>query len=379
MSIIKQIKDSVPRTKKFLQKSLSLWSTHGYDEEYGGYFEALDFEANPLITLDKRFRIHPRTIFSHAAGTVWGYYDGLHTAEKAFDFITKKCWIPSGGFATLSDRTSNIKDNTIKTYDHAFVMLGLGWLYKASNKTIHKTWLKKIWHEVLQSRLLHTDGGFLTSIPHDDGPIRLQNPHMHMLEAMLNLVELFDETIWQDAARLLYQLFVDHFISSDNTKLFEFFNDDWSLDTHKGHSLEPGHHYEWVWILEKYESIMQEPVPMLESLFQFAIKGSNKIGLGYDETDSQANPIRNTHRMWIQTEIIKANIAMYKHSKNDLYIVASYRAFENLFSNYLIEPLGIWYDQLDDNLQNISVNAPTSTLYHVVVALHEYITMAETL
>jgi mannose-6-phosphate isomerase len=112
--------------------------------------------------------------------------------------------------------------------DHAFVMLGLGWLYKASGNPLHKTYLYNTW-DMLQSRLIHTDKGFITSVPEPITPRRVQNPHMHMLEAMINLVILFDKDIWKDAAKQLYTLFTRYFCLSHEKKIREFFNDDWSL------------------------------------------------------------------------------------------------------------------------------------------------------
>ena len=391
MDTISKIKKSVKKTKSFLTHSLALWDKVGYDHEYGGYFEALDFDAKPIHTLDKRFRIHPRTIFAHAAGTIWGYYDGLETAEKAFQHITKHCWLEDGGFATLSNRKGKIIDSSIYTYDHAFVMLGLGWLYKASGNPLHKTYLYNTW-DMLQSRLIHTDKGFITSVPEPITPRRVQNPHMHMLEAMINLVILFDKDIWKDAAKQLYTLFTRYFCLSHEKKIREFFNDDWSLDVLKGHLLEPGHHYEWVWILEQYETIMNKDlcanttanttaseIPLIKDVYDFAILGSNTAGMGYNETDYDGVPTRSEHRMWIQTEVIKANVAMYRKTKNPLYLERMYDAWQTLFSKYLIEKHAIWYDEIDDEGNNISTNAPTSTLYHLLIAFHEYITLAEAL
>lgn len=372
------IKKNINKSKKFLEKSLSVWASCGYDSMFGGYVEALDLNAQPLYNLDKRFRIHPRTIFSHAAGTFWGYYNGLATAEAAFEFMINKCWLTDGGFATLSDRKGNIIDSSIKTYDHAFVMLGLGWLYKVTNNPLHKKWLLHTW-DMLNSRLLHRDTGFITSIPHIKGPIREQNPHMHMLEAALNLVELFDEDIWRTAAKRLYTLFEKYFVLPHEGKLREFFNDNWMPDIYKGSNLNPGHHYEWTWILQKYESLMNEQTPMIDSVYQFALLGSNSAGLGYDETDFDGNPIRNTHRLWVQTEVLKAHIAMYKRTQNTTYLINVHYAWEILFNHYLINDKGIWYDQLDNNLNVISHNAPTSSLYHVLIALHEYISLCNSL
>jgi mannose/cellobiose epimerase-like protein (N-acyl-D-glucosamine 2-epimerase family) len=99
---------------------------------------------------------------------------------------------------------------------------------------------------------------------------------------------------------------------------------------------------------------VNEKIPMIESLYEFAILGSNKEGLGYNETDYEGMPTRPDHRMWIQTEVIKANIAMYRKTKSSLYLERTYEAWNTLFSKYLIEKYAVWYDELDDEGNNIS-------------------------
>lgn len=379
----------IQRCKQFLSLSSSLWAIEGYDRSHGGFVEAFDFDARPLTHLNRRFRIHPRTIFAQVAGTIWGYYDGLDIAEQAFDFITDYCWLPKGGFATLSDSQGTILDTSVYTYDHSFVMLGFGWLYYATKKNTHKEWLMNTW-EFLQSTLSHPSGGFYTGINSKrellhtqhkyTDPVLLQNPHMHMLESMLNLIELFDEDIWREQAIDLFSLFSHHFMHQDKGILIEYFDEHWNIDTNKGHSLEPGHHAEWVWILQKYESLMNIQVPELEILYKYATTiGSNERQFGYDETHIDGHVIRDTHRMWVHTEMLKAHIAMYRRSQNIQYITQANHTLDTLFQYYLITDKNIWYDQLDDNLQNISENAPTSTLYHLIIALHEYISCVESI
>ena len=375
----------VQHASSFLSKSLLLWETVGYDSVHGGYMEGLDFASTPLHNSDKRFRIHPRNIFSHTVGTLWGYYDGLQVAEQAFSDIITQFWLPSGGFATKADSTNTIIDKAIKTYDHTFVLLSLAWLYKATHKPIYKQWLQKVW-EFMKEHLQNQDGSFINGLdeqgqPTQDAIPRLQNPHMHLLEAMLSIVEVFDIEPWKREARKLFSLFSTHIVDTKKGYIQEFFNEDWTPDAHKGHLIEPGHHFEWIWILQKYEMIMNTQIPFIDTIYQFIIsQGINSYGMGYDQMDIEGNPTTPiTYRMWVQIELLKAHIAMFRRSQDLQYIHNANLVFDILFKHYIIYKQGIWYDTLNKDLTNITPFSPASTLYHIIIACNEYIQCIQSL
>ncbi len=364
------------RVLLFLKTSLQRWANSGYDFQHGGYIEALTFHGNPLYKRDKRFRIHGRNIFSHAAGTFWGYYDGLQTAEKTVPFLLNKCQKTHRGFVSTTTADGVHKDTHIRTYEHAFLMLGLGWLAYVSKKKKHLQLLQSVWNFVHQY-LRHEDGGFITSLPSDGMP-RQQNPHMHMFETFLNLYELFGEEKWLSEADNLYKLFATRFFKKEEAILREFFTDDWKPDNKRGNLINAGHHYEWTWLLYKYEKLSGNTVPQIPMLYTFATKyGTDAHGLGYDENYSDGRIYRDTHRLWVQTEALKAHLAMSAKTSDKQtkarYLMYADNVLHALFDYYFIEDIGVWYDQLNASGVNISKDAPASTLYHIVIALHEYL------
>ncbi len=366
----------VGESKEFLQKALITWGSAGYDKKHGGYVEALSFSGKPQYNLDKRFRIHPRNIFSHSAGTVWGYSDTLSVAKAGALFMMEKCWMPRGGFVSLTTRDGSHKDKHIRTYEHAFVLLGFGWLYYATKDDIYKKWLYKVWG-LFETIFAHSDGGFVTSIP-DDGSPRQQNPHMHIFEALLNLYELFGDKHWIIAAEKIYGLFRKHMCTYEENIIREFFKDNWMPDEQKGELVDPGHHYEWIWLLCKYERLTGKTVDVISNLYTFALLGTSPVtGLGYDECYFDGRIYRDTHRLWVQTEKLKAHLALRERatdlSRKEKHLDLAEETLKKIFSYYFITDKGVWYDQVDEHYNNISKNAPASTLYHVLIALHEYI------
>src|SRR5690606_3623605 len=85
------------------------------------------------------------------------------------------------------------------------------------------------------------------------GP-RQQNPHMHLLEAALINLEATGDARFRKIADEIVGLFRDHFFHAPSRTLGEYFNEDLSeLPGEKGLLTEPGHQFEWAWILAGYQ------------------------------------------------------------------------------------------------------------------------------
>src|SRR5258706_168322 len=84
-----------------------------------------------------------------------------------------------------------------------------------------------------------------------DGTVRRQNPHMHLFEAALAIAG----TRWAVAddlprAERVAQWLADHFFDRARGALPELFDADWVPQATDGaFDVEPGHHFEWAWLL----------------------------------------------------------------------------------------------------------------------------------
>ena len=87
---------------------------------------------------------------------------------------------------------------------------------------------------------------------------RRQNPHMHLLEALLALHAATGEKNWLRRAGALVDLFKRRFSDPQTGALIEFFAEDWSpRPGDEGRLREPGHQFEWVWLLYEYIALTQ--------------------------------------------------------------------------------------------------------------------------
>ena len=142
---------------------------------------------------------------------------------------------------------------------------------------------------------------------------------MHLFEALLALHEATGGAEWLERAAALRGLFDVRFFSAEQCQLTEFFDADWRETLVDGSFIrEPGHHFEWVWLLHRYGQLSGDDsvLPIMEQLFGWAwAKGIDRRADGifgaYDAVDPDGRVLQGgSKRLWPQTEALKACLAL---------------------------------------------------------------------
>lgn len=365
-----QIPFDAIRTWMF-QEALPYWAAHGLDKQYGGFLEELTPGGETTDVGFKRLRVTCRQIyvFSHAA--LLGWSEGEALAKRGFDYLINKAWLgPERGWAKLLSRQGAVIDPTPELYDIAFVLFALAWRYRQSRdpealRYAHATL------DFVQTHMRGPHAGFWQQVP-PQGP-RVQNPHMHLFEASIAAFEATAEPRFLDQAREIAALFRDHFF--DGHTLGEYFTEDWRrLAGDEGHRVEPGHQFEWAWILARYAALTGEDVTgAAETLVGFA----DRYGVDpashatFDEIRDDGTPLRTSSRTWPNTERIKGHLALFELTGRDPRAAVS-ESVRLLLDRYLAVPQrGAWIDQFDAQGTPMVTAAPASTFYHVFLAFAE--------
>lgn len=367
----------IDKCRNYLRGCLEYWASQGYDHEGGGYFEGVDLEGEPLTTLDRRLRVQARNIFSHAAATLAGYGDFTAVAESGFAYVNSH-YRQETGFATLVDFRGQILNPSIFAYDHAFMLLALGWLTSLTGKAEHRQGLDDIWN-FIQNYLRNDRGGVYTSSPHPEPnfPFIEQNPHMHLFEALLDIHILTGEGVWLKEASKIYSLYQDYFYNDHDRLIREFFNKDYTPYIEK-EWVDPGHHYEWTWLLNKYEKLSGEKTVSLNEIFHYGEIHVGKWGLAYEFLLPDGTVVKSTHRMWAQTEQIKAQLTLYERTGKISHFKKAVKSVETFFKVFCHPDIpGVWYDCFDEEGSLVSKKSPASTLYHLYVGFQEFIRVGE--
>lgn len=362
------------------EAALPLWASVGVDHQRGGFVEELTLDGKPADTPYKRTRVACRQVyvFSHAA--LLGWKEGEAVAAMGADYLANKAFLGfDKGWARRLTPDGAILDATPDLYDIAFVLFAFAWRYRQSRDDEALNLL----HSTLDFVDFHMRApggmGFVHELP-PQGP-RLQNPHMHLLEACIAAYEATEDQRFLSFAEEIIDLFRRKFF--DGKTLAEYFTADLKrVDGEEGRRVEPGHQLEWAWILANAQRLTgTNLVKEAQQLVGFAeAHGIDpQSHATYDEVRDDGPPLRKSSRTWPNTERIKGHLALFELTGADPRqpVAASSRL---LLDRYLaVEPRGAWIDQFDADGRPISKTVPTSTLYHVFLAFAEVLRLQERL
>ncbi len=371
-------------------RALPHWHAQGVDRARGGFTERLTLTGVPDSVDFKRIRVQARQIyvFSHASlidrdparQARW-----RDAASRGFDFLTKNYWQGSArGWAKTVRPDGTLLDTAADSYDQAFVLFASAWHFRASRDARALEIVKQTL-DFFDRRLTCTaHGGYFEGLSDTgellQGPPRLQNPHMHMLEAMLALYQATGDAAYLKRGAHLFELFRTRFFDMNTRSLGEYFTREWlPLDGPQGQIVEPGHHFEWSWILHTYAKLSGDAHAhdVAHLAFEFASKhGVNAhSNLTYDEIDRSGATLRASHRLWPQTEALKAFVATAEHGPDaEVREAAGLRiapAVDAIFDNYFFPDTGVWNDQIDTAGKPVSEFVPATSLYHLFLAFAE--------
>jgi len=372
---IKQIADSAAAFHRWMfGDALPFWATTGRDRLGFGFHECLELDGRAADIDFKRIRVQARQIYSYSHASLLGWTDGIDVAASGYDFINAHGWRESGGWARLLGRNGGVIDQTPDLYDNAFVLFALSWYARATQSDAILARAQETLTWIVRSMRVRDGVGFENWLG-EDGGFRQQNPHMHLLEAVLALHATAPNQALLDLASELVGLFRRHFLDRTTGTLAEFFARDLSpAPGDAGTRVEPGHHYEWVWLLQQYQAITGDDVSAeADLLYDFAEQyGINKNtgfivnALGKDGTVRDA-----AARLWPQTEELKAHLAIHERTGVSVGPKVE-RVVQNLLQNYLAcDPPGTWIDVFDGTGKPLVSRIPTSSFYHIFVAFAE--------
>jgi mannose/cellobiose epimerase-like protein (N-acyl-D-glucosamine 2-epimerase family) len=354
-------------------ESLPFWTMKGWDEKHGGFYERFDCHGRPDAAALRRTRVQWRQIYVLAHASLLGWADGLKLAFKGLEHLLSRAWSPEGkpGFAERLRADGSVESARRDAYDHAFALLALGWLARASGDAQVRSLLDVVFAFVRED-LSDPQGFLLESLP--PALPRRQNPHMHMFEAMLALAETVAHPDALAEAARYRRMLETTFLDRKTRYLLEFFDDDWKSVIENGASLvEPGHMAEWVWLLRKHDQLTgQSASPLGTHFLGAALRAAEPVhGFLIDEIDTLSHPRKLSRRLWPQTELIKAWLAQAETGA-DRADEAAEQMIARLMENYLSGPFpGGWFDQFDAQGATMGEFVPASTLYHIFVAAVE--------
>ena len=352
--------------------ALPLWAGQGIDPA-GGFFEKLDQTGRPLEA-PRRTRVIARQIYVFAAAGRMGWQgDGAALIAHGLDALYRGGVGTDGLIMATSLADGTPVDTRYDFYDHAFALFALA---NAATMLPHRKRALATAHalqDAMEAKYCHPVAGYRED--RSTTSILRANPHMHMFEACLALAGVDEDARWRQIADAIGQLALDRFIDHETNALYEVFGPDWqALGEAEGQTIEPGHQFEWAWLLSAWTGGQHGQVRQAaDRLVEVGLKGVGSAGHVIDELRSDLSPRSRTARTWPQCERVKCHVEWALTARDprqsDRWWNEAVSALQS-WAPFLDTPLsGLWFDRLTADNVPVTDPAPASTLYHVVCAL----------
>ena len=294
-----------------------------------------------------------------------------------FEFTTQQYWQKEQWIFSL-DEQLEVKHSHSDCYALAFVLLSFSYYYQATQDRRALAFIEKT-HFFLQEKMASPNGGFYETYPHEKEQVRRQNPHMHLLEGYLAAYATAYSTTQLEAyktqIRKLLDLCMHYFFDEQTNCLIEFFHEDWSIDATMGYHIEPGHHFEWIWLLDKANQIFPDSrhQQIADALWDSALStGFDPSGGIYNQIDAQTGRVIDAEkRIWPITEYLKALCIRSKHHPGLEAEIS--KSLNFMFTHYLNQD-GSWNEYLTKDNQPKAYPLPGTSSYHLFLGLTEVIT-----
>lgn len=360
--------------------ALPWWAANGIDRVNGGYVEQMTMDGRDAAVPFKRTRVTARQIYVFSHGYMLGFEKGLDVAKHGVEFLVSKTWNgPDKGFARKLTREGTPLDPTPDLYDIAFCLFAFSWFYRASGDKTARDWMHRTL-DFIEAHMRFPGGeGFENELPRKS--LRWQNPHMHLTEAALASFEATGEERFAGLARELTDLFETRFFDPKTGTLAEWFTDDLKrAPGEDGHIVEPGHHFEWAWILNSARKQLRLDLgDTIRAVAGFAEKHGidSESCAAFNSIRDDGTPVDRGSRTWPNTERIKTAIALYELDGTDPASMIR-TSGSLLLERYLANtPHGTWVDAFGGSGKPVVDSIPASTLYHVFLAFTEVLRVSD--
>lgn len=347
-----------------------LWATVGRDPVYGGFHESLDQDGRPGYE-PRRIRVQARQVYAFARAPSFGWAgDAAELVRAGLSYIRRHYRRPDGLFRTLVAPDGTPLDDRAYLYDQTFVLLALAESQKVLGAQPDLLEEGQQLRETLYRLLKRRDQGFSSGIP-EAVPL-LANPHMHLLEAALAWMEVSPDPAWQALAEEIVALALARLIDPASGALREQFAADWSvLGPEAGPPVEPGHLFEWAWLLFRWSRGRPGAVfSCAARLVEIAETHGVRDGVGVNSLTEDLRMGDSTARLWVQTERVKAGNYLARHAGTAAHGSVLSQAITGMRRYLRTRIPGLWHDLLDDG-NFVPGRSPASTFYHIVSAITE--------
>ena len=356
-----------------VQDAYPVWAERGFDPEHGTFNEKLA-ATGPAPLAPRRARVQTRQIYAYSMAPELGWKgDPVPLVEATLGFFTRCYRRPDNLFSTLVHHDGRLADERVDLYDQAFVLLALASCQKLLGPRADVIDLATGLREILLTRLRRPGGGFDCG-PGEPPPLR-SNPHMHLFESALAWSAISRDPGWRALADELGELALTRIIDPAQGVLRELFDGQWRpLPVEQGQAIEPGHQFEWAWLLLNFDSSPGSRARQAAlRLYEIGARhGINADGIVVNALGDDLTVQDGAARLWPHTEWLKASARLARLTGEARYWQDAQRAASALLRFFENRNPGLWWDKITADGKWVEEAAPASSFYHIVCAIAEF-------
>jgi len=356
--------------------ALPTWWSFGADHVAGGFHDRLAWDLTPTDH-PRRVRVQARQVFVYATAGLMGWPGPWATAVRhGLDWLEARHRRGDGLYRTQVTRDGAVRDDTANLYDQAFVLLAMAAAATALPDLRGPLTAKA--HE-LAGRIVgvfaRDQGGFRAA---EGADAFESDPIMHLFEAAQAWRDVDSSLHWDALARDIATHFLARMMDRDRPQIRETFAADWSPRAEPaGRVIEPGHQFEWAWLLGRWgrQTGDARALAAAEGLYGTGLTGVDPdSGFVLDELTDEGASTGPSARLWPQAERLRAVMMFERDPEARREAVhAAARALESYFTT---DPRGLWRDGRPD-LHLSEDAAMASSFYHIIGAIRALDDQAE--
>ncbi len=350
------------------EDALPLWATAGVNPDTGGFEEAIGWDGRP-VQAPLRARVQARQAYVFATAGALGWAGPWReTLQGGLAFIAAHYPRGDGLYRTRVARDGSALEGAPQLYDQAFFLFAAAAEARTDPQEATTLETGALAHlDAVEAHFRNPAGGFQEADP--DRPYQ-SNPHMHLFEAALAWEAVTGHPRWSTLADEIAQLCLERFIDARSGALREFFDARWSpAPGDAGRVVEPGHQFEWAWLLKRWSDSRGHTAAAAAARRLFEIGVSHGVdagrGVAFNALDDGFAPLDPVARLWPQTERLKAALVLAGDDRVEQAAAAS----AGLQRYTDVEPRGLWRDRLQPDGSFVEEPATASSFYHIVCAL----------
>lgn len=361
-------------------QALPMWARTGVDLDHGGFFEQIDLQGR-AVEAPRRTRVVARQVYVFATAARRGWWHGADAlVEHGLAFLRGRSRQADGTYASAVTPQGAVVDARFDLYEHAFALFALAAACRGRPDRAALRVEAEALLRTLRDRWAHPRGGFEEAVPRAL-PLR-SNPHMHLLEAALEWAEVSAgdaKRVWTELADELVALCLARFIDGATGALREHFDGDWQpMPGAAGRLVEPGHQFEWAWLLTRWAQLAEGRGDALAAAGRLReigeANGVDRVrGVAVDALDVDLHVTDAAAKLWPQTERVKA----WHQAAADATAAAEAAsaqarladAIDGLTRYLLDRPAGLWHEHMNAQGDFEVQACKASSLYHIVCAI----------